>query len=386
MRFVSGLAVLVLAGAMAAVAQGQSVVVTTGDAAVEGPVAIERGVTAGGGGVTISTPGRSIGVGTVQIVPGTVSIGEGTGVRTLPGPGPVFAENVAVPTLTVAKRVTMFLGVVASPVPPALGSQLRLPPETGLVVEFVEDGSPAAKAGLKVHDVLTRFNDQILINPAQLAVLVRLQKANDTVTLTFLREGKEQKAPVELVEAERTVNPAAGAIWMQPVLPQDFTRGGLSTPMMEMRQRMRQINSLPPAPGIASVSVATAVISDGHYTLTLTQGSDGKHLLAKDKDGKVVFDGPINTEEELKAVPEPIRERAKNLSLAPGNVMYRLFSSDGAPIIEIPPTAPEGPATRAVPSVPAMPGMPSTQTAPAAPAAPGMPVPQTLPAKPEADI
>ncbi len=39
----------------------------------------------------------------------------------------------------------------------------------------------------------------------------------------------------------------------------------------------------------------------------------GKHLTAKDRNGKILFDGPIDTEEQRAAMPEDIREKLEKL-------------------------------------------------------------------------
>src|SRR5687768_16620703 len=63
-----------------------------------------------------------------------------------------------------------YLGVACSPVSEVLRRQLKLPEGTGLVVDYVEPESPAQTAGIDPHDVLIRLNEQILVNPPQLAV------------------------------------------------------------------------------------------------------------------------------------------------------------------------------------------------------------------------
>src|SRR4051812_24857060 len=65
-----------------------------------------------------------------------------------------------------------FLGVTTVPVSPTLTEQLGLPKGIGLVVTAVVPDSPAAGI-LKSHDILTKLNDQLLIETHQLAVLVR---------------------------------------------------------------------------------------------------------------------------------------------------------------------------------------------------------------------
>ena len=51
----------------------------------------------------------------------------------------------------------------------------------GLLVNHVVPGSPAKLAGIEKHDVLHRLDDQYLINPPQLAVLIRTREPGDTV-------------------------------------------------------------------------------------------------------------------------------------------------------------------------------------------------------------
>jgi putative serine protease PepD len=68
----------------------------------------------------------------------------------------------------------------------------------GAEVATVESGSAAAKAGLKVGDVVTKFNDLAISDPNQLTAAVREQPAGASVKVTILRGGKEQQMDVTL--------------------------------------------------------------------------------------------------------------------------------------------------------------------------------------------
>src|SRR5438132_1455211 len=57
-----------------------------------------------------------------------------------------------------------FLGVVAREASPEVSRQLDLPEGTGMVVELVVPDSAAAKAGIQKYDILTKLDDQLLIN------------------------------------------------------------------------------------------------------------------------------------------------------------------------------------------------------------------------------
>jgi putative serine protease PepD len=68
----------------------------------------------------------------------------------------------------------------------------------GAEVATVEQGSAADKAGIKVGDVVTKFNDLAISDPNQLTAAVREQPAGASVKVTVLRGGQEQQLDVTL--------------------------------------------------------------------------------------------------------------------------------------------------------------------------------------------
>ena len=62
----------------------------------------------------------------------------------------------------------------------------------GAEVATVESGSAADKAGIKVGDVVTKFQDLTISDPNQLTAAVREQAAGATVKVTVLRGGQQQ--------------------------------------------------------------------------------------------------------------------------------------------------------------------------------------------------
>jgi len=68
----------------------------------------------------------------------------------------------------------------------------------GADVATVEANSAAGKAGIKVGDVITKFNDLTIGEPNQLTAAVREQPAGSTVKITVMRSGKEQTFDVTL--------------------------------------------------------------------------------------------------------------------------------------------------------------------------------------------
>lgn len=68
----------------------------------------------------------------------------------------------------------------------------------GAEVATVEPDSAAAKAGIKVGDVVTKFNDLAVTDPNQLTAAVREQSSGASVKLTIVRNGKQQGLNVTL--------------------------------------------------------------------------------------------------------------------------------------------------------------------------------------------
>jgi putative serine protease PepD len=68
----------------------------------------------------------------------------------------------------------------------------------GAEVATVEANSAAGKAGIKVGDVITKFNDLAIGEPEQLTAAVREQSAGSNVKITVLRNGAEQTLDVTL--------------------------------------------------------------------------------------------------------------------------------------------------------------------------------------------
>jgi membrane-associated protease RseP (regulator of RpoE activity) len=70
-------------------------------------------------------------------------------------------------------------------------------PAGARVVQIVP-GSPAADAGLKADDVITKVDDSAVANPTQLAQRIRAHKDGDEVTVTYVRSGSTHTARVTL--------------------------------------------------------------------------------------------------------------------------------------------------------------------------------------------
>lgn len=120
-------------------------------------------------------------------------------------PADVLKARVAV----VQELGTHWIGVGCSPATETLRSQLRLEPGTGLVVDHVFPDSPAAKAGLKVHDLLLKVQHGeksiVLKDLADLSTAVGHVKT-DEMQIELLRAGERQTVGVTPAERPETVS------------------------------------------------------------------------------------------------------------------------------------------------------------------------------------
>jgi len=85
-----------------------------------------------------------------------------------------------------------WLGVETREVTAENVKEFKLPGERGVVIGKVLDDSPAAKAGLKDHDVITEINGQRVEGAAQFRRMIREIPAGRSVQLTVWRNGRAQ--------------------------------------------------------------------------------------------------------------------------------------------------------------------------------------------------
>ena len=66
----------------------------------------------------------------------------------------------------------------------------------------IHAGSPAAAAGLKAGDIITKFDGKAISGPDELIVAVRARNVGDKVSLTYLRDGTSHEVSVTLAPAQ----------------------------------------------------------------------------------------------------------------------------------------------------------------------------------------
>ena len=68
----------------------------------------------------------------------------------------------------------------------------------GILVLEIKPGSPAAKASLKLNDVILNVNGKSVSTPTDMAKELKRFKSGDAISLGFLRDGKKRLVTVTL--------------------------------------------------------------------------------------------------------------------------------------------------------------------------------------------
>jgi serine protease Do len=94
-----------------------------------------------------------------------------------------------------------YLGISMQELTPQLKNQLNLEADKGVVVTDVAPDSPAAKAHLKVDDVITALNDKPVSHPNELRRAILDSGAGKEVTLKVMRGTEKMEVKAQLAEA-----------------------------------------------------------------------------------------------------------------------------------------------------------------------------------------
>jgi hypothetical protein len=239
-----------------------------------------------------------------------------------------------------------WLGVITSPVDESTAIQLGLTPGIGLVVESIDPGSPSAGV-IQRHDILTKLDDQWLVSDRQLAVLSRRHAPGDKAQLTLVRGGRvrTQNMSWGRAAASQPLPPSSPPAVAGPPSLDDWIAQMEQQLGPQFSGQMRHLQDLPsltdfartfqdildsmrvdvaaltkpepphtnPRPATGASRSAVQVWDLDHLTITLTESEDGRNLRATDRRGSVMYDGPIDTAEQRRRMPQRIASALERL-------------------------------------------------------------------------
>lgn len=114
-----------------------------------------------------------------------------------------------------------YLGITGGSMTEQMAAQYRYDIDEGVFVYSVEEGGAAAKAGLKMGDVITKVDDTDIDSMEDLTVVKKQYSAGDIVKLTIYRDGAETT-----VELTWDAVPADQQASQEEQQPQDNSQSG----------------------------------------------------------------------------------------------------------------------------------------------------------------
>jgi serine protease Do len=176
------------------------------------------------GGALVNTRGELIGINSQMLTPSGGSIGIGFAIPAN------MAKNVMTQLIDKGQVHRGMLGVTIQPVTSDIARSLGLDRVSGALVNTVNAGSPAEKAGVRRGDVITAVNGQSVKDGNTLKNEVAELAPGSTVKLNVVREGKEHTINVTLAERAKptaardddggnSADPAGFGMTVEPLTP-----------------------------------------------------------------------------------------------------------------------------------------------------------------------
>lgn len=201
----------------------------------------------------------------------------------------------------------------------------KLPKGVGFVISAVAANGPARQAGVQAFDVLWKWNDQLLVNEAQLAALLEMQKIGDAVQLTIFRAGEEKKLDVTL-----GAEPDPRAVAAGPTI--ESTKTPTMVPQLE-------------SPRPLDVNTRIARLEDGNAVLEMEHRAEGTWLTITDEQANTVFEGlfdekankkiPTLWHDRVEALHRTLQDRMSKKPSAPENRPPVKEEADITPVIPV---------------------------------------------------
>lgn len=164
-----------------------------------------------------------------------------------------------------------------------------VPEGVGFVVQGVDSGGPAELAGIRPFDILWRLGDQMLVNEAQFATLLRMHAPGETVVLSLVRSG-------EPLDCQLVIG----------TMPED--RRSAANPPFDISLAPAGVPGMPKVVMVPGQRTAHSTRSDG--SVMRLYFTDGKPQIdIDDPDGKSVYSGPLRRDGEW-VVPKKWRCQA----------------------------------------------------------------------------
>ena len=250
-----------------------------------------------------------------------------------------------------------WLGVFSETADETLSMQLGV--QGGVVLRFVAAGSPAEDAGLRVHDLLTTIDGEAIGSQDELREAVGEHKPGDEIKVGVVSRGVKAEKVLKLGERP------AGLMQLQDdprfqggeqlipggriedmkrqmeELNRLFPNGDLQKRLEgQMKELEKQFEDLEKMPGFKMErmelelddllkkipnqkngfnfnmkSAGSVKLMDGEGSVEMKMRDGGKEVEVRDKEGKLLYEGPWDNPQDKAAVAPEIRERIEKLDI-----------------------------------------------------------------------
>jgi len=177
-----------------------------------------------------------------------------------------------------------WLGIqVAKPDPSITAHLPTLPLGIGFLVTSADPAGPSQSAGIAPLDIISKLNDQWLVNESQLAALLRLQSPGDSIQLAGFRHGKPIEFTVTLGTAPQHNSPDLARLIDASILP---------SPELSVPMRIVRVNE----------KVASYSTEEGHVQVAKT--SQGYRVRITGPDGNDIYQGNMSEDGSLSGLAD----------------------------------------------------------------------------------
>ncbi len=230
-----------------------------------------------------------------------------------------------------------------------LAAHLGLKPGAGIVVQALMPNGPAAKAGVAVYDVITHVADHPVESVLDLTRQVATHQPGESIRLKLIHHGQPSDISVTLStrpgglasqpahpldqlnlddipkdladRIRRAIQDNLGDIDLQAQQGAAETAPQIQDAMREMKKRMQQPleeRDAAQAAGEPKIEVqqgAAVRLMDELGSIELKSNKGGKEVTIRDKENKITWSGPWDTEQDKAAAPPDVRQRVERLNI-----------------------------------------------------------------------
>ncbi|MEM1083840.1 MAG: PDZ domain-containing protein [Verrucomicrobiota bacterium] len=169
-----------------------------------------------------------------------------------------------------------------------LSEQMRhhatgVPQGVGFLIDAVDPEGPAKAGGVRRFDILWKLDDQLLINEAQFATLLRMRDPGDEIRVSVIRSGNQIELDLTLREMPQNRKVAKLSPTDLPLMPTGVE--GLPKVVTRPQDRTAELSR-----------------ADGSLAKLRYEG-EVAHVVISDPEGEIVYDGPVR-EDGVFLVPD----------------------------------------------------------------------------------